>query len=42
MVPEISMAAIISQVPRRIAVSMIDAPQVRLNYGNLRGSRSSD
>jgi drug/metabolite transporter (DMT)-like permease len=34
-------AAIISHEPRRMDVSMIEAPQVRLNYGNLFGSGSS-
>jgi len=39
-VPEISMAATISHDPRRMDVSMIETPQVRLNYGKLvrRGS----
>jgi hypothetical protein len=36
------MAATISHDPRRMDVSMIEAPQVRLNYGNLLVIGSSD
>ncbi|CAN2978221.1 hypothetical protein METHPM2_500033 [Pseudomonas sp. PM2] len=35
MLPEISMAATISHDPRRMDESMIEAPQVKLQYGNL-------
>jgi hypothetical protein len=36
------MAATISHDPRRMDVSMIEAPQVRLNYGKLiRGGSSA-